>query len=163
MTDHTPKAEMPGKLYAYKSIIGDWWAAEEKNFRPNMLAVSEDARTPYVPEAKLEKALAALREARAILSSDSSYNDSRCIKCGRGQFIQADNGFWFCAYCKRLHKGTVLNPTRTRLTYEQVREIKFFLKMGKGTTFIAKKYKVTHDCIWKIKHGLTWKHVRIED
>ncbi len=44
------------------------------------------------------------------------------------------------------------------LTWEQVREIRAGLKIGVKCPFYARKFGVTNECVYAIKHGKTWKH-----
>lgn len=49
---------------------------------------------------------------------------------------------------------------RCKLTTEQVIEIKSLINLGVTMTKIAKKYNVSSNAIYEIKHGITWKHVK---
>lgn len=52
-----------------------------------------------------------------------------------------------------------LNP-RSKLTDEVVKEIRAWLENGVTQTFLAKKYGVTQAQIWRVKNGITWRHVK---
>lgn len=58
----------------------------------------------------------------------------------------------------KLHAhGTRVNTCK--LSEEQVREIKYFLKLGCKTTTLAKEYGVSQSAIALIKGGRNWKHI----
>lgn len=53
-----------------------------------------------------------------------------------------------------------VKPGNTKLTEEQVKEIKQQLKKGRSTTIIAANFKVTKYCINNIKYNITWKDIK---
>lgn len=49
------------------------------------------------------------------------------------------------------------------LTPEQVREIKLHLANGAGVKKLAKKYHVTSQSIYNIKHGKAWANITVDN
>jgi transposase-like protein len=45
----------------------------------------------------------------------------------------------------------------------KVRNIKLYIKAGKGNKEIADIYNIDPELIYKIRKNLTWRHVTIED
>lgn len=57
----------------------------------------------------------------------------------------------------RGQKGITHN--KCKLSEEQVREIKYLLRLGLSCQSICEKFSVTNGTIWFIKEGITWKHI----
>ncbi|KEH88975.1 hypothetical protein Z967_11970 [Clostridium novyi A str. 4540] len=53
------------------------------------------------------------------------------------------------------------NPHNTKLSEDQVREIKMLLRKGIRQTSLADEYDVSPTLIWNIKHGNRWASVSI--
>lgn len=49
--------------------------------------------------------------------------------------------------------------SQSKLTIDQVKEIKYLLSKGHGPTSISKRFNVTYGAIQGIKRGENWKHV----
>lgn len=53
-----------------------------------------------------------------------------------------------------------IDSPHSKLTEDQVREIKLSLQRGLKPTPLSRKYKVCSSTIFKIKNGLMWKHIK---
>lgn len=64
-----------------------------------------------------------------------------------------------CNSCGR-HHGT---PIQSRLTEDQVQELRRRLRAGEGVTALAKEYQVERSTIHQLDRGMTWRHIAWPD
>jgi DNA invertase Pin-like site-specific DNA recombinase len=63
----------------------------------------------------------------------------------------------------RIHRGRGQNHRTSRLTDDDVRDIKRRLRDGESQASLGRRYDIAVSTIYKIKNGYGWNHVKIDD
>jgi hypothetical protein len=77
--------------------------------------------------------------------------------------MQLLRGVWQVGVIEKICPGLSLMVTHrnTKLNDCQAMEIKLTLGYGCNVTSIAKEYRIHPNTVYQIKHGFTWKHVKL--
>ncbi len=68
---------------------------------------------------------------------------------------------WLGTHKENMEDRNLKNRAGQKLNVEMVKNIKEMLSIGVTSAYLAKKYSVSTNAIWKIKTERSWKHVEI--
>lgn len=123
--------------------------------------IGKDGRVVYVHRQVMEKKLGRLLEKDEVVHhiDENKRNNDPCNLDLTNRSSHGKHHY------KGIPKNT--NPVKgskhglTKLTEENVKDIKEKLKLGIHENVLSKRYNVSFDTIWDIKKDRTWKHVLI--